>query len=150
MRYSTGNGRAPCARRVRSLLATAAAAAAALSSASRTIAADQIYFYQGPNNGNWDSTPNGYFSWLNVTTPGNYDFPPNGAYAHLYKSGTNGVSGSTVFFNHTYAGTGLAAVTIDSGNTIRQIAPGTAMIVDGAITVGWTGDAAFFQSDGSN
>src|SRR5258706_5498450 len=126
---------------------SAAAAAAALLPGTRTRA--DIYYYRGPNVGNWDSSSNAYFSWFDSTTPGLVDFPPNGGDANFYQSGTNGVAGFSVIYNHIYSGAGLNTMSIVSGNTLLQSQASSVMIA-GTEYVGLNATGTYTQSAGTN
>ena len=88
--------------------------------AAPIVARANDHFYQGPNNGDWNSAADPYFSWLDVTAGTNRDVPAAGGVnnAFLAQSGTNGVGNQTVFLNYAYTTPGLVVFRIDSGNSV--------------------------------
>ena len=122
----------------------------AVAAACPVVAWADNYYYTGPNNGNWDGTPDGLHNWLDINTATSAFVVPAGSNAFLLQSGTNGVVGEVVNYNYNYpTNSGIANLTIDSSNTLSLALANSSLAVSGQTIIGNIGTGAFTQSSGT-
>jgi hypothetical protein len=94
-RHSSGG--TPCVRVAPRNLKTRHAATLLAAATAGVLAgrssADSYYFNSAINNSDWNSTADGYYSWLDTTTNQPAYVPTNGATAYVLQAGTQGGSG---------------------------------------------------------
>lgn len=166
--------RSRATRRAVRLAAWGAAAAAASGSATLAARAGDNYLYffdaaaqQAGQPAYWDVTGQPYGAWYDQTVASfnGAPYPPPGAIVLLLSTNGLGVSNLAVNYNHTYfsaPSASLAALVVDSGNTVVQSDPNSAMYATGAPApfgggpwiwgehIGSNGVGSYVQSDGLN
>jgi hypothetical protein len=108
-----------------------------------------VYYFNHPGGGDFNSSSDPYLSWLDTTTSLVSDLPTNGSDVVIARTGTVGLSGITVNQNAIYSGTGLSSLSIDSQNTLSQTNAASVMIAAGE-SIGSTAAASFNLAAGKN